>query len=120
MFPSVIAALACVITVASPAAADSSACTHHWSGPQICIRLEGHNGWNGVTAIWTNPPRTERARAVRLILDGHQLFRTETARRVGQTLSHHWRAFETATNTKVCVEFARIGRVACQTTRYTG
>ncbi|MGA4867164.1 hypothetical protein ACPB9J_31485 [Streptomyces lavendulocolor] len=37
-------ALACVIPSATPAAADTSACTHHWSGPQVCIRMEGRNG----------------------------------------------------------------------------
>ncbi len=113
-------ALACVIPAATPAAADTSACTHHWSGPQVCVRLEGRNHWNSVTAIWVNPPRSARARTVRLTLHGRQLGRAETARRVGTTLSYTWSGFDTGTGTKVCVQFAGISRVACDTTRYIG
>ncbi|WP_331718697.1 hypothetical protein [Streptomyces sp. NBC_00212] len=113
-------ALACVIPAAAPAAADGSACTHHWSGPQVCVRLEGRNHWNAVTAIWVNPPRSERSRPVRLTLHGRQLGPVETARRVGSTLSYSWSAFDTGTDTKVCVQFVGISRVACDTTRYIG
>lgn len=116
------AALAAALTLptAAPAAADSSACTHHWSGPQVCIRLEGRNEWNSVTAIWTNPPRGVTTRKVRLYLDGHQLGYTRTARRVGATLSYHWSAFDTGTEVKVCVRFERIDRVACEYTKFIG
>ncbi|MGW5531776.1 hypothetical protein [Streptomyces xanthochromogenes] len=113
-------ALVCVVPAAAPAAADTSACTHHWSGPQVCIRVEGRNGWNSVTGIWTNPPRGEHTRSVRLTLNGHQLGRPQTARRVGSTLSYHWSGFETGTDTKLCVRFDGISRIACDTTRYIG
>ncbi|MGW0210460.1 hypothetical protein ACWDZ8_33335 [Streptomyces sp. NPDC003233] len=113
-------AMACVLPAAGPAAASTSACTHHWSGPQVCIRLNGRNAWNQVTAIWTNPPRAVKTKGVWLTLDGKQLGRTETARRVGKTLSYTWSAFDTGTNTKVCVKFAKIDRVACDTTKYSG
>ncbi|WP_406011170.1 hypothetical protein OG440_37310 [Streptomyces sp. NBC_00637] len=113
-------ALALVVPSAAPAAADSSACTHHFSGPQVCVRLEGRNGWNSVTAIWTNPPQGVRKRGVRLTLNGHQLGSVQTARRVGRTLSFTWSAMDTETDTKVCVRFARIDRVACDKTKYIG
>ncbi|MYV47801.1 hypothetical protein [Streptomyces sp. SID2888] len=113
-------ALAVVVPSAAPAAADSSACTHHWSGPQVCIRLEGRNGWNSVTGIWVNPPTQVKTRTVRLFLDGHQLNSAQTARRVGTTLSYHWQAFDTGTDVKVCVRFKEITRVACDKTKYIG
>ncbi|GAA5216858.1 hypothetical protein GCM10023323_71570 [Streptomyces thinghirensis] len=37
-------ALAVVVPTAAPTTAHSSACTHHWPGPQVCIRPEGRNG----------------------------------------------------------------------------
>ncbi|MFE3688178.1 hypothetical protein ACFXPM_33785 [Streptomyces sp. NPDC059095] len=113
-------ALACIIPLATPAAADSSACTHHWTGPQVCIRLEGRNHWNSVTGIWTNPPKTARQRDVTLTLNGWRLGSAQTARRVGGTLSYHWSGFDTGTDTKICVHFTGISRVACATTKYIG
>ncbi|MFV5995857.1 hypothetical protein ACNPQM_26395 [Streptomyces sp. NPDC056231] len=113
-------ALALVIPSAAPAAADTSACTHHWSGPQVCIRLEGRNEWNSVTGVWVNPPKRVHARNVRLFLDGNQFGSAQTARRVGRTLSYHWSGFDTGTDVKVCVRFEGIGRVACDKTKYIG
>ncbi|MGW2709084.1 hypothetical protein ACWC4J_08825 [Streptomyces sp. NPDC001356] len=113
-------ALAVVLPSAVPAAADTSACTHHWSGPQVCIRLDGRNGGNAVTAIWTNPPKKAKTRAVRLFLDGRQYGTVETARRVRGTLSHTWTSFEQGTDVQVCVRFAGIRRVACDRTKYIG
>ncbi|WP_159046319.1 hypothetical protein [Streptomyces sp. MMG1121] len=112
--------MTCVLPAAGPAAASTSACTHHWSGPQVCIRLDGRNEWNRVTAIWANPPGSAKTRNVWLTLDGKRLGRAETARRVGKTLSYTWSAFDTGTDTKVCVQFAKINRVACDTTKYSG
>lgn len=115
-----VAALAlAALLPASPAAADSSACTHHWSGPQVCIRLEGRNGWNAVTAIWTNPGTSVKTRRVHLYLRGSHVS-TATARRVGKTVSHSWSGMQTGTDARVCVRFAGIDRVACDTTKYIG
>lgn len=94
-------ASAAVLSAAAPASASSSACTHHWSGPQVCIRLQGRNAWNSVTAIWTNPPKAVQTRSVRLTLNGDQLGETQTARRVGKTLSYTWSAMDTDTDTNV-------------------
>ncbi|MGW1988013.1 hypothetical protein ACWCPJ_37165 [Streptomyces collinus] len=113
-------ALVTVLLSGAPATADTSACTHHWSGPQVCIRLEGRNHWNSVTGIWVNPPRSIKTRKIRLSLNGHQFGFAQTAQRVGATLSYHWSGFDTGTDTKVCVRFEGIGRVACDTTKYIG
>ncbi|MFF4442421.1 hypothetical protein [Streptomyces sp. NPDC001621] len=113
-------ALAVLVPCAGPAAADSSSCTHHWSGPQVCIRLQGRNGWNSVTSIWVNPPKDVKTRSVRLFIDGHQLGHAQTARRVGKTISYHWSGFEQGTDVRVCVRFAGIDRVACERTKYIG
>ncbi|PRH77202.1 hypothetical protein C6N75_21550 [Streptomyces solincola] len=112
--------MAWVVSSATPAAADTSACTHHWSGPQVCIRMEGRNGWNKITAIWTNPPRAAKTRTVYLTQDGQQVGHQHTARRKGKTLSYTWSAFEQGTNAKMCVRFRGIDRVACDTTKYIG
>ncbi len=108
-----------VMTTAGPAAADTSACTHHFSGPQVCIRLEGNNGWNSVTGIWTNPPKHVKSNAVTLYWDGER-FDTSTATRVGKTLSYTWSSMQTGTDTKLCVKFKGSSRTACEKTKYIG
>lgn len=115
----VVLSLAAVPLVATPAAADASSCTHHFSGPQICIRLEGKNAWNSVTGFWTNPPAHLKKRKVHLYLDGKH-FNTSTARRVGDTLSYTWSNFQTGTDKKICVRFKGSERMACETTKYSG
>lgn len=94
-----------VVSTAAPASADSSSCTHHWSGPQVCIRLEGRNSWNSVTAIWVNPPKSVRARTVRLFMNGRQFADAQKAVRVGKTVSFTWSSMDTSTDTKLCVRF---------------
>ncbi|WP_455359510.1 hypothetical protein [Streptomyces sp. SYSU K21746] len=115
----VVLAAASVLPAAGPAAADSSACTHHFSGPQICIRLDGRNGWNSVTGIWTNPPKGTRSRQVSLYWNGEH-FDTSVATRKGSTLSYTWAGMQTGTDTELCVRFKGSRRTACETTRYIG
>ncbi|MEV6424462.1 hypothetical protein [Streptomyces sp. NPDC051662] len=110
-----LAGLAVSLT-ATPAAADSSACTHHFSGPQICIRLEGQGGRNAVTGIWTNPPREVTSRAVSLFRNG-ELIDTATATRSGKALTYRWPTEESGRDTELCVRFRGSKRMACQTTR---
>ncbi|MEV7683762.1 hypothetical protein AB0O64_35280 [Streptomyces sp. NPDC088341] len=105
-----------VSLTAPPAAADSSACTHHFSGPQICIRLDGEGGRNAVTGIWTNPPEHVAARPVSLFRDGQHLD-TAMATRSGKALTHGWPTAHTGSNVELCVKFRGSRRVACQTTR---
>ncbi|MEU5483474.1 hypothetical protein [Streptomyces mirabilis] len=73
-----------------------------------------------MTAIWANPPKSVKKRAVRLTLDGHQLGGSQTARRVGGTISYKWSGFEQGTGIKVCIHFTGIDRVACEETKYIG
>jgi hypothetical protein len=100
---------------AVPAAADSSACTHDFSGPQICVRLDGQGATNSVTGIWTNPPPGTASRDVSLYLDG-RLVSTATATLSGKALLHTWAASDLGSGTKVCVKFRGSARAACQTT----
>jgi hypothetical protein len=100
---------------AAPAAADSSACTHDFSGPQICVRLDGRGATNAVTGIWTNPPAGTTSRAVSLYLGG-RLVATATATRAGKALLHTWPSRNIGNRTKVCVKFRGSARQACQRT----
>ncbi|MET8218086.1 hypothetical protein [Streptomyces hirsutus] len=113
-------ALACIVPAATQAAADTSSCTHHWSGPQVCIRMEGRNDWNSVTAIWTNPPKSVTKRTMWLTQDGSRVGSKKTARRKGKTLSYTWSSFQQGTDAKMCVHFKGISRVACDKTKYIG
>lgn len=117
--PLVVASVLLPIATAAPAAADTSACTHHFWGPQVFIRLKGRNHLNSVTAIWTNPSRGTKRKKVTLFVNGKR-FSTAQAHRVGGTLSHTWGTFDTGTDTKLCVKFDGISRMACETTRYIG
>ncbi|MEW1720482.1 hypothetical protein [Streptomyces sp. NPDC093109] len=101
---------------AAPAAADSSACTHHFSGPQICIRLEGQGARNAVTGIWTNPPADLTTHEVSLHRGG-RLVSTATATRSGKALTYTWPTGDTGTGTELCVKFRGSQRLACQTPR---
>ncbi|WP_414506603.1 hypothetical protein [Streptomyces sp. NEAU-L66] len=65
-------ALSAVAT--TPAAhAAASACTHDWSGPQICIETSGQDGFPNpgtVTATWTNPPKSRQSATVYITTPG--------------------------------------------------
>ncbi|MEV7867255.1 hypothetical protein AB0P17_14410 [Streptomyces sp. NPDC088124] len=111
----VLAAVAVPLS-ATPAVADSSACTHHFSGPQICIRLEGRGARNSVTGIWTNPPEEIASRPVSLLANGRHVG-TATAVRSGKALTHTWPPGDTGSGTELCVRFRGSQRLACQTTR---
>ncbi|WP_148587813.1 hypothetical protein [Streptomyces sp. WAC01526] len=117
--PLVMVSALLTVAAAVPAAADTSSCTHHFTGPQVCIRLEGRNHLNSATAIWTNPSPGTKHRKVTLFVKGRR-FSTVQAHRVGDTLSHTWGTFDTGTDTKLCVKFADIPQMACETTRYIG
>lgn len=105
-----------VSLTATPAAADSSACTHHFSGPQICVRLDGRGATNAVTGIWTNPPADVGSREVSLYRNG-RLADTARATRSGKALMYTWPTHHTGRDTELCVKFRGSRRTACQTTR---
>lgn len=110
-------AAAAVLATAAPAAADSSSCTHHLSGPQICIRLEGQDVWATPVAIWVNPPKKVKSRQVSLYVNGKR-YRFDrnpaTATRVGKTLSYTWSRSQWDPESKICVRFKDIDRTACE------
>ncbi|QXE38230.1 hypothetical protein KQY30_32355 [Streptomyces sp. GMY02] len=110
-----LAGVALSLLTAPPAAADSSACTHHFSGPQICIRLDGEGGRNAVTGIWTNPPAHVASRSVILFRNGRFVDRA-LATRSGRALTHGWPTAHTGTEVELCVKFRGSRRMACQTT----
>ncbi|MFI5643083.1 hypothetical protein [Kitasatospora sp. NPDC051705] len=64
------AAAAVLLATAAPAGAatgrrSSDACTHNWSGPQVCIAIDGHDDWaRRLTVTWTNPGATARSTAL--------------------------------------------------------
>jgi hypothetical protein len=117
--PIVVAAAALASAMgATRAAADTSACTHSFSGPQVCIRLDGRNGQNSITGIWTNPGSV-KTHAVTMYMNDKP-YSTKTATRHGDSLSYTWSSMNTGTDTKICVKFAGSSRMACETTRYIG
>ncbi|MGW1666197.1 hypothetical protein [Streptomyces microflavus] len=108
-------AAALVATLDVPAHAAASACTHHWSGPQVCISTTGASGSANpgrVTASWTNPPR-DRTRATVHITepDGHTYTKTAT-RRDGQLIASTTPG-RMMRNGKLCARFEGSSRTAC-------
>ncbi|MBC9715240.1 hypothetical protein H9Y04_22055 [Streptomyces sp. TRM66268-LWL] len=108
-----------IVPTAGSAAADSDACTHHWSGPQVCIELRGLERDVSVTAVWTNPPSGMRKRTVYLYHDGDRYKRAVATRRNGE-LRYTWPREDRDLDTKICVRFEGSQRMACEYTRYLG
>ncbi|UNZ21347.1 hypothetical protein [Streptomyces sp. 891-h] len=115
---SVVMGFAAPLLAAAPAEADSSGCTHHLSGPQVCIRLTGRNGANSVTGFWANPPKRIKKRAISLSINGKH-YDTATGRRKGRTISHTW-YLNLGTGKTLCVKVKGSKRIACQKTTWVG
>jgi hypothetical protein len=118
--PAAVAAAAVLLTTATPAAAatrNSDACTHNWSGPQICISIEGESiRMHRVTATWTNPGSRQSATA-HLREGDREVIGTRQARRVGDKLVAEWHPGESANRSseRVCVTMdGAENRWACQ------
>ncbi|MFJ4713882.1 hypothetical protein [Streptomyces sp. NPDC088785] len=113
----VVAALAqggpAAATEAAPARVDRSSCTHHWSGPQICIRMTGDALRTRVVGFWSNPPGSVRSRTTWLASDGRRITSVARATRVGKTVSFTWSGADYR-GRKICVRFRGINRTACQ------
>ncbi|MFB7620234.1 hypothetical protein [Kitasatospora sp. NPDC056181] len=64
------AAAIVLLATAAPAGAaagrrSSDACTHNWSGPKVCIAIDGHDDWaRRLTVTWTNPGKATRSTAL--------------------------------------------------------
>ncbi|MFF8963220.1 hypothetical protein ACF1BK_10815 [Streptomyces globisporus] len=70
-------ATALAATLDVPAHAAASACTHHLSGPQVCISTNGASGSENpgrVTTAWTNPPEGRRTATVHITEPGGQRY----------------------------------------------
>ncbi len=124
MMVSVLAlAVAAAIPTAAPAGAspgakplvkaDKSACTHDFSGPQVCIRMSGDAMYTRVTGFWSNPPKSVKSRKTWLTSDGSRTTEVETATRAGETISHSWGRGANYEGARVCVHFKGIDRAAC-------
>lgn len=107
-------ATALATTLDVPAHAAASACTHHFSGPQVCISTDGPSGSENpgrVTTAWTNPPRDRTSATVHITEpDGHRY--TLTAHR------HRGQLIATFTPSalpdgKLCARYQGSSRTAC-------
>ncbi|MFB8085992.1 hypothetical protein [Streptomyces sp. NPDC055992] len=113
---SLVVAAAALVSAAGavPAQAAASACTHHWSGPQICISTDGEQGSANpghVTTAWTNPPKHLRTATVHIKEpDGFQY--TVKAHRVrGQLIASFTPGL--MDDGKLCARYAGSSRMAC-------
>ncbi|MFD5786741.1 hypothetical protein ACFWH1_08900 [Streptomyces sp. NPDC127037] len=100
---------------ALPAQAAASACTHHFSGPQICISTDGEPGSANpghVTTAWTNPPKNRRTATVHIKEpDGFRY--TVKAHRVRGQLVASFAPGRLMEDGKLCARYAGSSRMAC-------
>ncbi|WP_331734087.1 hypothetical protein OG345_41225 (plasmid) [Streptomyces sp. NBC_01220] len=103
------------VAASGPAQAAASACTHHFSGPQICISTTGEGGSANpgrVTTAWTNPPR-DRTRATVHITEPGGFSYTLTARRRDGQLIASVVPDRLMSNGKLCARYRGSSRTAC-------
>jgi len=109
-----VTALALAASLDAPAHAAASACTHHLSGPQICISTTGESGSANpgiVHTAWTNPPRGRNSATVHITEPGGQTY-TLTARRRGDRLIASFTPGIQADG-KLCARYHGSHRTAC-------
>ena len=113
--PKTVVTVAAAISLAAgptPAHASSDACTHHWAGPKICVRVEGHSVWvKRLTAEWVNPPADVQSPTAYAWLNG-RLQMPKQGHRQGGRIVAFWGPFQHSGT--VCVGFAGSKRRACQ------
>jgi hypothetical protein len=119
----VVVALGSLLAAATPATAASSrrssgeACTHNWSGPQVCLQIDGHDAWaDRVTVTWTDPGSGVDS-SIAMLHEGDEQrevhIRQEGHRRNGKIVAE-WTGIQLAWG-KVCGSFAGTAGVwACQ------
>ncbi|MFD3657944.1 hypothetical protein [Streptomyces sp. NPDC058620] len=110
-----VTAAALLTSMQAPAQAAASACTHHLSGPQVCISTTGESGSANpgkVWTSWTNPPR-ERTRATVHITEPGGLTYTLTARRRDGQLVASVVPGRLMDNGKLCARYQSSSRTAC-------
>ncbi|MFE9913443.1 hypothetical protein [Streptomyces clavifer] len=109
-----VTAAALIVSLDAPAHAAASGCTHHLSGPQICIATTGEPGSANpgtVRASWTNPPPQRTSAMVHITEPAGQTY-TITARRRGDQLAATF-APGIQTDGKLCARFHGSRRTAC-------
>ncbi|MFF3265325.1 hypothetical protein ACFYWO_39955 [Streptomyces sp. NPDC002932] len=98
-----------------PAQAAASACTHHWSGPQICISTTGKWGSSNpgkVTTAWTNPPKSRRTAIVHITEPGGLTYTKKATRSKGQLIAST-RPYRGMPDGKLCARYEGSDRTAC-------
>ncbi len=108
-------ATALITSMETPAVAAASACTHHFSGPQICISTTGDSGSPNpgkVWTSWTNPPRN-RTQATVHITEPDGLTYTVTARRRDGELVASTVPGRMMKDGKLCARYEGSSRTAC-------
>ncbi|MFE6985774.1 hypothetical protein [Streptomyces griseus] len=107
-------ATALATTLDVPAHAAASACTHHLSGPQVCISTNGAPGSENpgrVTTAWTNPPRGKRTATVHITEPGGQRYTLTARRSRGQLIATF--APGALPDGKLCARYQGSSRTAC-------
>ncbi|GAA3015335.1 hypothetical protein [Streptomyces fulvorobeus] len=110
-----VTAAALLTSMQAPAQAAASACTHHFSGPQVCISTTGESGSANpgkVWTSWTNPPR-DRTRATVHITEPDGFTYTITARRRGGQLIASTIPGDLLDDGKLCARYQGSRRTAC-------
>ncbi|WP_431676641.1 hypothetical protein [Kitasatospora sp. KL5] len=109
-----------VLVTATPAASaerrSSNACTHDWSGPQVCIEIEGHDDWASRLRVrWIDPPSGKDA-AEAILHEGDEQREVHIrmpGRRQGKEIVAEWTDIRLSWG-KVCGSFAGLNAWACQ------
>lgn len=111
-----ITATVLVSAVSLPAAhAAASACTHHLSGPQICISTNGEGGSANpgrVTTAWTNPPANRTTATVRITEPDGFSYTIKAHRSRGQLIASVTPG-RLMDDGRLCARYAGSGRTAC-------
>lgn len=107
-------ATALATTLDIPAHAAASACTHHFSGPQVCISTDGDAGSENpgrVTTAWTNPPRGKRTATVHITEPGGMRYTLTARRSRGQLIASFTPG--ALRDGKLCARYQGSSRTAC-------
>ncbi|MGX1755803.1 hypothetical protein ACWIG5_02605 [Streptomyces lydicus] len=107
-------ALSAVATTPAAHAAASS-CTHDWSGPQVCIKADGHDGTPNpgtVTASWTNPSKSRKSATAYISNSEGMSYSFKAKRSGGQIVGHTVPGLQPSGST-LCVRFKGSSHKAC-------
>ncbi|MFC7934581.1 MULTISPECIES: hypothetical protein [Streptomyces] len=109
-----VTAVALIVSLDDPAHAVASGCTHHLSGPQVCISTTGEAGSANpgrVRASWTNPPRDRTTATVHITEPGGQTYTLTARRHDGQLVATFTPGIQA--DGKLCARYQGSRRTAC-------